>query len=673
MQETRVLLVFPGSLFGGRWADGPRVKPELVQLFTELRRAGYDADVLDLEAELRQPGRRRRPRELPADRRRPAGRARGGPGRRLLLVRPAVLGRRRRRRARAPAAAGRRDRRLRPPRLGAPGRLQRPGRALRLAHRRRGGDGRARRSRRRSRPASARRAAATRSRARRCRSTPAHLPDYAAYPYTAEGLPELGLFLSRGCPYNAPACLLRPGGARLARLPAGRRRGGHRRRRRPAPGRVAGPRPGLRLRGRLAARRARPAGGRRPARPRAQRHRPPRRPAAPGRRQALQGAGRPRARGGHALAGAARRAPARRRTRRRPSRTPLELLRVRERQGRRHARPRSSSTSRARREESAAETLDALERFVARRAQHVGHHRRAAVGVPARSARRGPTSTPRRRASARASRTPSGGRSAPTRTPPPRRSWRATSSPAARPATRATGGRASRSCARRWPPSSRPTRAGACAATRRWARAPTACPTAGGRSRAGTDGAPFVRAVGIAYTFSAGAVLGSSMVEHSAVNRRVVGSSPTRGASHQRGAAVHGPRRPFCLWSSRERHGTRGPRPRRRDGRHHRRLASRPAPRRRASAERRADELRDEVERAARSGWSRSPAPCTRAAGLRTSAARATACWGSPAGASCSCPSPASCVSVPRVRVTGARVEDRRRDAAAARIATAWC
>ena len=40
-----------------------------------------------------------------------------------------------------------------------------------------------------------------------------HLPDFAAYPYAAAGLPELGLFLSSGCPYNAPACLLRPGGA----------------------------------------------------------------------------------------------------------------------------------------------------------------------------------------------------------------------------------------------------------------------------------------------------------------------------------------------------------------------------------------------------------------------------------------------------------------------------
>ena len=57
------------------------------------------------------------------------------------------------------------------------------------------------------------RRAAVRSKVRRCRSTLTHLPDVAAYPYAAHGLPELGVFLSRGCPYNAPACLLRPGGA----------------------------------------------------------------------------------------------------------------------------------------------------------------------------------------------------------------------------------------------------------------------------------------------------------------------------------------------------------------------------------------------------------------------------------------------------------------------------
>ena len=50
-----------------------------------------------------------------------------------------------------------------------------------------------------------------------------HVPDYAAYPYTAQGLPELGVFLSRGCPYNAPACLLRPGGGGWHAYPPTRR------------------------------------------------------------------------------------------------------------------------------------------------------------------------------------------------------------------------------------------------------------------------------------------------------------------------------------------------------------------------------------------------------------------------------------------------------------------
>ena len=193
-------------------------------------------------------------------------------------------------RARAPAAAGGRDRRQRSPRLGAPGRLQRPGRALRLAHRRRGRDGRAHAGGAGAPPASARRAPATRSRARRCRSTPRHLPDYAAYPYTAEGLPELGLFLSRGCPYNAPACLLRPGGAGWHAYPPDVAVAAIDGRRRPAPG------PGRWCSTRRSA--TRPAGGApsstcwRPATAATSRsrHRPPRRTAAPGRRQALQGA-----------------------------------------------------------------------------------------------------------------------------------------------------------------------------------------------------------------------------------------------------------------------------------------------------------------------------------------------------------------------------------------------
>ncbi len=55
MDQAQVLLVFPGSLYGETWAEGPAVKPELVSLFTELRRAGHHVDVLDLEAEFGNP------------------------------------------------------------------------------------------------------------------------------------------------------------------------------------------------------------------------------------------------------------------------------------------------------------------------------------------------------------------------------------------------------------------------------------------------------------------------------------------------------------------------------------------------------------------------------------------------------------------------------------------
>ena len=223
MQETRVLLVFPGSLFGGRWADGPRVKPELVQLFTELRRAGYEADVLDLEAELGNPG-DDVAREsflqiadgLLAEREAD-----------LVVVScwsalqysaaMAVAERVRRQLPDAVIAACGHHVSVRPDDFNDPGAPfdwliagEAETAVLTLAAQ----------------------VAAGERETGGCHSlegTPlpldsAHLPDYAAYPYTAEGLPELGLFLSRGCPYNAPACLLRPGGRGLARLSAGRRR-----------------------------------------------------------------------------------------------------------------------------------------------------------------------------------------------------------------------------------------------------------------------------------------------------------------------------------------------------------------------------------------------------------------------------------------------------------------
>ena len=209
MEETRVLLVFPGSLYGGRWADGPRVKPELVGLTSELLRADFPVAVLDLEVEHGNP-------EDEASRVRFLRRADE-----LLAERPAdlvVISCWSALQFTAAVAVAERVRRLHPSSViatcgyhvsvrpddfaGAPFDWLVVGEAesavltiaLEVAGGRRG--------------------------AGSCRSlegTPLpldadHVPDFAAYPYVVAGLPELGVFLSRGCPYNAPACLLRPGG-----------------------------------------------------------------------------------------------------------------------------------------------------------------------------------------------------------------------------------------------------------------------------------------------------------------------------------------------------------------------------------------------------------------------------------------------------------------------------
>ena len=211
MAETGVLLVFPGSLYGGRWADGPRVKPELVQLLTELRRAGYSADVLDLEAELGNP----------ADDVARESFLQIADG--LLAEREAdlvviscwsalqftaavsVAERVRRQWPDAVIAVEGYHVSVRPDDFNDPGAPfdwlivgEAESAVVTLAGQVAAGE---------------RETGACHS----LEGTPLpldteHLPDYATYPYAAEGLPELGLFLSRGCPYNAPACLLRPGG-----------------------------------------------------------------------------------------------------------------------------------------------------------------------------------------------------------------------------------------------------------------------------------------------------------------------------------------------------------------------------------------------------------------------------------------------------------------------------
>jgi hypothetical protein len=212
MADTRVLLVFPGSLYGGRWADGPRVKPELLQLFSELRRAGYEADVLDLEAELGNP----------ADDTARESFLQIADG--LLAEREAelvvvscwsalqytaavaVAERVRWQLPDAVIAACGHHVSVRPDDFNDPSALfdwliagEAESAVVTLAAQ----------------------VAAGERETGGCHSLEgrplpldsAHLPDYATYPYAAERLPELGLFLSRGCPYNAPACLLRPGGA----------------------------------------------------------------------------------------------------------------------------------------------------------------------------------------------------------------------------------------------------------------------------------------------------------------------------------------------------------------------------------------------------------------------------------------------------------------------------
>jgi hypothetical protein len=211
MRRTRVLLLFPGSLYGGRWADGPRVKPELAQLFTELRREEFPVAVLDLEAELGNP----RDDVARESYLQIGGSLLAEVDADLVVVScwsalqyTAALAMAARVREHAPdaviAVCGHHVS-VRPDDFNDPGAPfdwiiagEAETAVLTLVRQIEAGE----------------RETGT------CHSlegTPlaldaAHLPDYAAYPYADEGLPELGLFLSRGCPYNSPSCMLRPGG-----------------------------------------------------------------------------------------------------------------------------------------------------------------------------------------------------------------------------------------------------------------------------------------------------------------------------------------------------------------------------------------------------------------------------------------------------------------------------
>lgn len=211
MEETQVLLVFPGSLYGGAWAAGPRVKPELVGLSSELRRAGFPVDVLELEAELGNPGDDAareafltRAESLLAERRADLVAISCWSALQYTAA-LAVAGRVRRLHPAAVIAVEGYHVSVRPDDFndeGVPFDWLIAGEAESVVL------------------TVARAIAAGERETGVCHSlegTPLtldadHVLDYAAYPYTAQGLPELSVFLSRGCPYNAPACLLRPGG-----------------------------------------------------------------------------------------------------------------------------------------------------------------------------------------------------------------------------------------------------------------------------------------------------------------------------------------------------------------------------------------------------------------------------------------------------------------------------
>ncbi len=211
MDETRVLLVFPGSLYGGAWAAGPRLKPELVILHGELRRAGFAVDVLDLEVELGEPGDDEALERFLGD-------AEGLLAERDMDV--AVVSCRSALQYSAAMEIGRILRRLRPDAVLAVEGLHASVRPQDFT----GGDtpfdwlisGEAE-------TAVLTVAAAVRDGDREHGSLrllegsplpldAQHMPDLPAYPYFRPGLPDADVFLSRGCPYNAPACLLRPGG-----------------------------------------------------------------------------------------------------------------------------------------------------------------------------------------------------------------------------------------------------------------------------------------------------------------------------------------------------------------------------------------------------------------------------------------------------------------------------
>ena len=152
-------------------------------------------------------------------------------------------------------------------------------------------------------------------------------------------------------------------------------------------------------------------------------------------------------------------APARRRTRRRPSAHALELLEYASAKGV-VTRARFEFNQPGETEESAARDARRARALRAGRAQHVGDHRRPAVGVPAGQRRRGRRRRPGSRFGTRIKHPEWWKERVDAHTAATAVVASHELAPQA-PATTRTGARGSRSCGTRWPPSSPPTRAGA--------------------------------------------------------------------------------------------------------------------------------------------------------------------------------------------------------------------
>jgi hypothetical protein len=209
MSTATTLIVFPASLWGGRWAAGPRVKPELVSMFTVLRRAGQRVSVLDLENAVGNPGAQDRDAFMQNVQRQFEGASAD-----LLVIScssslqysasVAVAEIARRKLPKATIAVTGFHVSARPEDFSYAGSpfdiviLGDPELAVAEAAEAVGAGG--------GRPSSQ-----LQCEGLMLEHTRKNAPEYAFYPYTVPGLPTLPVYLSRGCPYPRAACQLRPG------------------------------------------------------------------------------------------------------------------------------------------------------------------------------------------------------------------------------------------------------------------------------------------------------------------------------------------------------------------------------------------------------------------------------------------------------------------------------